>query len=185
MPPRIKTVDPHLVFATSLHLVSSTFFISGEVDDKMSDQVAKSLHILDQLDTEEPVRIYLNTPGGDRTEGLAIYDLIRHAQRRVRIIGYGQVSSMGSIILQAADQRDLTSNCHVMLHPGWMNNPSEEHEEQHEAVVKIYRQERDRGLKIVADRMGISLKEFLRRYRWDTSLSPTEAVKLGLADRVL
>ena len=94
------------------------------VDFVMAERITKTLHILDTYDTdarkgEKPISIIMNNPGGDVIHGMGIYDVITNCNNHVTIKVVGHAMSMGSIILQAADQRIMTKNSNIMIHYGY------------------------------------------------------------------
>lgn len=110
-----------------LHVASRTIVLdtsyNGEEGDEdgvnhfMATKFLKNLHLLECL-SQEPITIVLNTAGGSCIDGMAVYDGIKASSCEVTIKVYGQASSMGSIILQAADHRVLSPNAAVMFHIG-------------------------------------------------------------------
>jgi ATP-dependent protease ClpP protease subunit len=92
-------------------------------DYHMAETIVKALHILDNQDAtslkgEKPINIIMNNIGGDIYHGMAIYDAIANCKNHVTIRVYGHAMSMGSIILQAADQRIMTRHSRIMIHYG-------------------------------------------------------------------
>jgi len=87
------------------------------VEYKMSNTFLKNLRAL-ELRNDKPITIHMHSIGGEWSDGMAIYDAIMMCRSYITIIVYGQASSMSSIILQAADHRSLTENCHFMAHYG-------------------------------------------------------------------
>jgi ATP-dependent protease ClpP protease subunit len=92
-------------------------------DHAMAETVIKALHILDNQDTsskkgEKPINIIMNNIGGDEYHGMAIFDAIENCKNHVTIRVHGHAMSMGSIILQAADERVMTKNSKIMIHYG-------------------------------------------------------------------
>ena len=115
----------HLDLSTmSVYLSGATKWENdGDDDDvtvSMAQNCIKAFHKIAQYDPkgEREVTVYLNTQGGDVDAGLAIYDCIRRCNSHVVMVGTGRVMSIGTIILQAADQRVLTPNTTVMIHKG-------------------------------------------------------------------
>lgn len=87
------------------------------VEYKMSTSFIKNLKAL-ETDSKAPITIHMQSIGGEWNDGIAIYDAIQLCKCQIHIISYGQVESMSSIILQAADKRSLTKNSYVMVHYG-------------------------------------------------------------------
>jgi len=92
----------------------------GGVDYALAERMIKALHILDSQapNGDKPIVIIMNNVGGDVFHGMAIYDAIKNCKNHVTIKAYGHAMSMGSIILQAADQRMMSKNSRIMIHYG-------------------------------------------------------------------
>lgn len=88
------------------------------VDAFMAESLIKSMYLL-ETQNKEPITILMNNPGGDVFHGLAIYDCIKLASSYCTIKTYGNAMSMGSLILQAADNRIMTPNSRFMMHYGY------------------------------------------------------------------
>lgn len=90
------------------------------VDAIMAERVLKALHLLEFNPSlgDRPISIIMNNPGGDWYHGMAIYDAIRSCKNTITIKVYGYAMSMGSIILQAADERQISENSKFMIHYG-------------------------------------------------------------------
>jgi len=168
--------------------VNVTEDLEGEsgTDSQMAERVIKGLAILDQK--EEPITIIMNNVGGDHYHGMAIFDAIKCCKSHVTIKVFGHAFSMGSIILQAADERILAPNSRVMIHYGSdggnmnakdLQARAKEGERLDKLVEDIYLQ------KIREKLPNYSREELRRILIVDTYMSPAEAVELGLADEIL
>lgn len=93
---------------------------SGErgVDHSMAEYFIKGMHVLEAKSKTSPITIIMNNPGGDWYHGMAIYDAIKLSACPCTIKAYGYAMSMGSIILQAADERVMMPNSRLMIHYG-------------------------------------------------------------------
>jgi len=156
-------------------------------DYKMAERAIKNLLILDAA-SDRPITIYLNSPGGDTYHGFAIYDAIRSCTNYVRIIGMGYVMSMGSVILQAGDERLLAPNAKMLLHYGSVNlggntkdviNWVETEKKEMRSLEDLYLE------KIRVKHPKFSRAALQSKIRHDYILNANEAVELGLAQRVL
>jgi ATP-dependent Clp protease protease subunit len=163
-------------------LATSTLFLDGTVTNEMAGMLARQLHILALID--QPVTIYLNTTGGDRSAMFAIFDLIKAVRQKTTVIGYGSVMSAGVLILQAGTERALTPNCRVMLHPGHAQTGFDL-DENVLRQAKELKGETRKMYQLIAQRMGKTISEMEKEFGFDTYISAKQAVKLGLADRVV
>ena len=150
--------------------------------------VIKNLLYLENIN-HDPVTIHFNSPGGEWHHGMAIYDVIRNMESYVTMIGYGYVRSMGTIIMQACDERILSANCGFMIHDG---------EEGYEGIPKSFeswatesKYSRQLMYKIYYNKIKekhqkkYTLKDIEDWCNHDTIFHAEQAVGLGLADKVL
>jgi len=171
----------------TLYLGSQAYAEGGEsgVDWLMADRAIKALHVLDT--NEGAIHIKLNTPGGEWEQGMAICDAISECRNHVTITGYGQVCSMGAIILQAADDRRLTPNTVLMVHYGseslddtyWNNQARVAHSNRIVAYMEALFVERIRE-----KHPEYGVADFRTEFRNDVWLTAEDAVRKGLADSV-
>lgn len=169
-----------------IYLPNRTVKIVREIDDELLDEVISNLCMLDR--TTGNITVIINTPGGECGAGLGIYDAIKGCSNHVRGIVYNQASSMGSIILQACDERLLTPHSYVMIHDG---------EQGSEMMHPLAKKQWDNYLKVMDKQISTILlnriKEKKPRFTYkkleeltlfDTILWPKDAIELGLADRI-
>ncbi len=160
------------------------------VDSSLTESIIKGLHVLEKNapNGDRPILIIMNNPGGDVTEGLAIYDAIKNCQNHVTIKVYGKCYSMAGYILQAADTRVMTKNSYIMMHEGHRPSGGD-----HPRNVKAWQDHYDRldavCFKIYLDKIAeknpsFSPKKLEDMLKFDTFLSAQESVDLGLADTV-
>src|SRR5829696_6424755 len=179
--PNLVTSQPNTsqLFDYGVHLASRTLFLFDEINRPTAAKVLMGMQVLGAGE----ITVKVSTRGGCRAAGLSIYDGMR-ACPEVRAVGYGEVCSMGAVILQAAAVRELMPNSVVMVHPGY-SSVGFDHDENTQRTAEYAKRMRDRCCEILAERMCITLKQFLRRFTWDTYLTARQAVELGLADRVV
>jgi ATP-dependent Clp endopeptidase proteolytic subunit ClpP len=159
-------------------------------DGAMAERIIKGLHILDSSapSNDQPITIIMNNPGGDEYHGMAIYDAIKSCKNHVTIKVIGHAMSMGSIILQAADHRVMSPNSRMMIHYG--TKSIQDH-------AKNFYKWTDEGKKfdswmehlflekIREKNPHFTLAKVKHMCNFDTFLSATEAIQLGLADKIL
>lgn len=161
------------------------------VDHFMAERAIKGLLTLDcqYPDGDKPIKIILNSPGGDVYHGMAIYDAMRSCRNKITVIVYGYGMSMGSILLQAADKRVVAPNARIMIHYGYTshgyNHPkindnwNEEYKKGNKEMEQLY-------LKRIQEKHPkYKLEDVQKLLQFDTILTAKEAVDLGLADEVL
>ena len=198
--PKIQTDDINRFFEYGISISTKTIYIGSlvggdeesGVDSAMAEYAVKGLHILDNLETEshkeKPITIMLNTLGGYVSHGFAIYDAIMSCKNQTRIIAYGQVMSMGSVIFQAADTRIMMPRSIMMIHYG-LSSLSE----SHAPTVYKWADENKRQDKIVDKIYLNAIRKKHPRFTtkklndWlmaDTFFNPKEAIYWGLADEI-
>lgn len=162
----------------------SSFASEGqaEIDARVASNIIKGLHILEHVNTN-PIKIYLNSVGGEVYHALAIYDAIRSCTSHVTIRGMGQVMSAGAIILQASESRLLSPNATVMLHDG--QDGYEGHPRDFERWAEWSKHMRSRIYEIFAERSGKEPSYWRRKMDHDMILTSDQAVAEGLADSVV
>jgi ATP-dependent protease ClpP protease subunit len=156
-------------------------------DYLMAQRVIKGLHILEKSKGE--IRIIMNNEGGFWFDGVAMYDYIRACKNQVVIEVYGQASSMGAILLQAADVRRVAKHAKVMVHYG-KDGLSMEHPE----IYRRWENESDRIKQEIHNILLPRIREKKKRFaesqlagilNFDTIYSAQEAVDMGLADEII
>lgn len=161
-------------------------------DYRMAEYVIKGLHVLDSQaeNGDKPITILMNNPGGDEYHGLAIFDAIQACKNYVYIKVFGHAMSMGSIILQAADERVMSPNARIMIHYGTPPGCGDDHAKNFyrwaEESKKFDKWMEDLYLKKIKEKhpryTRAKLKETMN---FDYFLTAKEAVDFGLADRIL
>jgi len=98
-------------------LKTRQILLSGEINKALAEKIVRQLLVL-EADSEDPIKIYIDSPGGDADAGYAIFDMIRFIKAPVLIIGMGLVASAGAIILLAApkERRFALPNSHYLIH---------------------------------------------------------------------
>ena len=116
-------------------------FISGEIDSHMADVVIAQLLFLNSEDKDKDISIYINSPGGSVTAGLAIFDTMRHINAPVSTICVGQAASMGAFLLSAGEKgkRFALPNSEIMIHQplGGVSGQAEDIKIHAENILKI------------------------------------------------
>lgn len=175
-----------IFFDTGVNFPTKTILLIGGVNKKMLDIAMCGLHALDATHGEITIKMY--SGGGDTTIARAIYDLIRGCKNRVRIIGYGEVASSASIILQAGDLRVLSTNAKIMMHVGQEGVPMD-HPRNVDRTIEQYRIDEKWMEDIYLDKIREKKKRFTRnqlksKLDKDTWLNANQALELGLIDEI-
>lgn len=171
-------------------------FLNGEVEDHMAQIVCAQLLFLESEDADKDIWLYINSPGGAVTAGLAIYDTMRFIKPDVNTLVMGQAASMGSFLAQAgaAGKRYVLPESRTMIHRVSSGTPGtrgsvhvqdlqfEDAKRSFEESVRINK--RLTELYVRHNTAGKSYEEMFDRMKFDTFLSAQEAVDMGLADEV-
>ena len=161
-------------------------FLGTDIDESLANIVVAELLYLESEDPDREISIYINSPGGSITAGLAIYDTMHFIRPDIVTICMGQAASMAAILLAAGTKGKRFSLPHsrIVIH-----QPSVEGIAGQATDVKIYAEEllRTRNLlsHILADLTGQPFEKTDRDVERDFILSPTQAVEYGLVDSVL
>ena len=97
-------------------------FLSGEIDDSVADTVVAQLLFLEMEDPDADISLYINSPGGSVTAGMAIYDTMQYIKPQVRTVCIGMAASMGAFLLMAGEKgkRLALPNAEVAIHAEWL-----------------------------------------------------------------
>ncbi len=160
-------------------------FIVGPIDDFMANIIVAQMLFLESENPERDISLYINSPGGVVTSGLAIYDTMQFIKPDVSTICTGQAASMGAVLLAsgAAGKRFCLPHARVMIHQplgGFQGQAADM-----EIHAKEMLETRDRLNKILAKHTGQSVERIKQDTDRDRFMDWNEAVRYGLIDKVL
>ena len=159
-------------------------FITGEINDQTADLVVAQLIYLEAKNPDKDISIYINSPGGSVSAGLAIYDTMKYIKCDVCTICVGMAASMGAFLLSSGTKgkRYALANSEIMIHQplGGAQGQASEIKIAAEHILKT----RDKLNKILSENTGKSLKEIEKDTDRDNFMSADEACKYGLVDKV-
>jgi ATP-dependent Clp protease protease subunit len=156
----------------------------GEVDDDMAYSIITQLLYLDTLDTDDSIKLYINSPGGSVYDGLAIHDCIRSMKRKVDTVCTGIAMSMGAFLLMSGTgTRKSLPNSRIMLHSVSSGTYGTVHDQRIDLKETDYLQEK--LMKIQAEYSNISYDDIVIMTERDKYLSPQECKKLGIIDKIV
>jgi ATP-dependent Clp protease, protease subunit len=160
-------------------------FLGTAIDDDVANHVVAQLLYLEADDAEKDVIVYLNSPGGSVTAGLAIYDAMQYIKCDVQMVCVGQAASMGAVLLCAGTKgkRQILPHSRVMIHQphGGAGGTSRDIEIQAAEIMNLKR----RLNEIIARHSGKSVEQVEKDGDRDHFMSAAEAVEYGLVDRVI
>ena len=161
-------------------------FLAGPVNDAVANSVIAQMLFLSSADQNKDIQLYINTPGGVVTAGLAIYDTMQYVKAPISTVCVGLAGSMGATLLAAGakKKRFALPNSEVLLHQvasGGISGEAVEIEITARQIVRI----KDKLNKILAKHTGQPLKKLERDTDRDFYLSAQEAKEYGLIDQVI
>ncbi|ASV88439.1 clp protease family protein (plasmid) [Ochrobactrum quorumnocens] len=160
-------------------------FLNGEVNDTVSALVCAQLLFLEAENPRKPINLYINSPGGVVTSGLAIYDTMRFIRAPVHTLCMGTARSMGSFLLMAGEpnERAALPNASILIHQpsGGFQGQASDILIHAEETLKI----KQRMTRLYAEHCGLSYEEFERGMDRDRFLTAEEALEWGIIDRIL
>lgn len=160
-------------------------FLSGPIDDHMANTVVAQMLHLASKDPEKEIKLYINSPGGSVTAGLAIYDTMQYIKPDVSTVSIGMSASMGALILAAGTKgkRYALPNSEILLHQvmGGAKGQASEIEITAKQILRI----KEQMNKIMAKHTGQPLAKIIQDTDRDFYLSAEEAKKYGVVDHVI
>jgi ATP-dependent Clp protease, protease subunit len=160
-------------------------FAVGPVEDYMANVIVAQLLFLESENPDKDIALYINSPGGSVSAGLAIYDTMQFIKPDVSTICIGMAASMGAVLLAggAKGKRFMLPNSRAMIHQpsgGYQGQASDIHIQAQE-ILKI----RERLNEILARHTGQTVDKIKADSERDNFMSPTEAIAYGLVDKLL
>ena len=160
-------------------------FLGGQVDDNLANLVIAQLLFLESEDPDKDIHLYINSPGGSVTAGMAIYDTMQYVKPDVSTICIGMAASMGAFLLAAGQigKRYALPNSEIMIHQplGGTQGQTTDIEIHAKRMVQI----KEKLNQILADRTGQSYKKIAADTERDFFMSAEAAQKYGLVDEIM
>ena len=160
-------------------------FLGSEIVDDIANSIVAQLLFLESEDPDKDINIYINSPGGSVTAGLAIYDTMQYIKSPVSTICVGLAASMAAVLLAggAKGKRMALPNAEVMIHQplGGARGQASDIEIQAKNILKT----KERMNKILASHTGQDLKKIAKDTDRDNYMTADEALKYGLIDKII
>ncbi len=161
-------------------------FIGTAIDDHIASLTIAQLIFLEAEDSEKDINLYINSPGGSVSSGLAIYDTMKYIKPDVSTICVGMAASMGAVLLAGGAEGKRTSlpNSKIMIHQPWiggLQGQTSDIEIHAREMVKT----RDTLYKILSDHTGKPIEQIAKDCERDHYLSAEEALSYHLIDNIL
>jgi ATP-dependent Clp protease protease subunit len=161
-------------------------FLWGEINDETAESIVKKILYFDAQNNED-ISLFINSPGGVISSGLAIYDAMQYANSDVATICMGQAASMASVLLTAGakGKRSVWEHARVLIHQplisGNMFGPASDIQIQAEEMLRL----REDLNQMLANHTGQSMKKIIEDTDRDFFMSAEEAKKYGIVDKVI
>lgn len=159
--------------------------LSGQVDDNMASSIVAQLLFLESVDSEKDIQIYINSPGGSVSSGLAIYDTMQYVKPDVSTICIGMAASMGAFLLSsgAKGKRIALPNAEIMIHQpsGGSQGQASDIQIQAEHILRT----KKRLNEILAANTGKPIEQVERDSDRDNFMTAQEALDYGLIDNII
>lgn len=166
-------------------LIDRIVFLHGEINDASADAIVAQLLFLNSQNPQKDINLYINSPGGSVTAGLAIYDTIKYIKPEVQTYCLGQAASMAAVILCAGEKgkRYALPSSRAMIHQPWggTQGQSTDLSIQAKEIVRL----KKLLIEYVADNTGRSFKQIEKDMERDFFMTAEEAVKYGLVDNIM
>ncbi|MDR1867818.1 MAG: ATP-dependent Clp protease proteolytic subunit [Treponema sp.] len=160
-------------------------FLDGEINDVVADLVVAQILFLDSQDTEKDINLYINSPGGIVTAGLAIYDTMQYVKSDVQTICLGQAASMAALILTAGEKgkRFVLPSSRVLIHQPWggVQGQASDIGIQSKEIIRLKKLTID----IFARHAGKACEQIAQDMERDFYMSAEDAVSYGVVDSIL
>ena len=166
-------------------LLDRIVFISGEVNDDMANAVCAQLLFLQSQDATKEISVYVNSPGGSVTAGLAIYDTMQFVKCPIATYCLGQAASMGAVLLSAGakGRRFALPNARIMIHQPW--GGAEGKASDIEITAREILRLKEVLNSILAKHSGKSMEDVIKDTDRDHFMSAEEAKEWGLVDEIV
>jgi ATP-dependent Clp protease, protease subunit len=166
-------------------LKERVIFLVGNINDMTANLVVAQLLFLESENPDKEIHLYINSPGGSISAGMAIYDTMQFIKPEVSTLCIGMAASMGAFLLQAGakGKRFVLPNSSVMIHQplGGFQGQATDIEIHARYILSL----RERLYALMAQHTGRNVEEIARDSERDKFLNATEAVEYGLVDKVL
>lgn len=157
----------------------------GEIDRDSVCGLILQLRYLEQEDENAPITMYINSPGGSVSDGLALYDVMEAVSCPIRTVCVGSAASMGAVLFLSGNERHILPHSRVMIHDPLISEGVGGSALKIAQVSQELMKTREIMAKIIAQHTGKTQKEILKRTATDSYFTAQEAVDFGLADKII
>lgn len=166
---------------------SRVIVLNGEVNNESATQVIFQMLSMEKENPREDIYLYINSPGGSVTDGLAIYDTMNYLQCDVATVCYGMAASMGAFLLACGTKgkRMALPNSSILIHQPLVGLGGMQQQTDIAIIAKNMLRTREKLEKIFADQTGQPIEKIHDDIERDNYLSAEEALQYGLIDKIL
>lgn len=161
-------------------------FIEGEITSESACEFVKKILILNEEDTDKPIDILINSPGGEINSGMVIYDVIQASKAPIRMFCVGRAYSMGAVLFASGNHgRYMLPHSELMLHEPLLGNRVGGNSSSIQSISESLLEMKRKMNQILAKHTGKSEEEVERATSYDHYYSPEESKEFGLCDQVV
>ncbi len=168
-----------------LMLQRREIWLAGEITGELADSTIRQLLHLSGEAPDEAITLYIDSPGGSVSAGLAVYDVMQAVPCKVRTVCVGTAASMAAVVFAAGDTREILRHGEVMIHDplvhGGISGSALAVQDKSERLMRM----RKTLCGILAEHTGKSMRQICKATAKDTWFGAEEAVRFGLADRII
>ena len=174
------------VSADSKLLSQRKVFIEGEISSESACDFIKKILILNEEDTDKPIDVLINSPGGEINSGMAIYDVIQASKAPIRMFCIGRAYSMGAVLFSSGNHgRYMLPHSELMLHEPLLGNRVSGNSSSIQSISESLLETKRRMNQILARHTGKSEEEVEKATSYDHYYSPEESREFGLCDEIV
>ena len=157
----------------------------GEINTDSVNSLIRQIRYLARQDPGKEITVYINSPGGEVTSGLALYDVMEAVKCPIRTVCVGTAASMGAVLFAAGSQRDILPHAKVMIHDPLIYTCPGSSALKLKSMSDSLMQVREDIARLLAERTGKTLNDIYEKTAEDSWFSAEAAVEFGLADRII
>lgn len=161
-------------------------FIEGEISSESACEFVKKILVLNEEDTDKPIDVLINSPGGEINSGMVIYDVIQASKTPIRMFCIGRAYSMGAVLFASGNHgRYMLPHSELMLHEPLLGNRIGGNSSSIQSISESLLEMKRKMNQILAKHTGKSEEEVERATSYDHYYSPEESKEFGLCDQVV
>lgn len=175
-----------LVPVESRLMASRKIFIEGEIDADTACDFVKKVMYLNSEDTQKPIDVLINSPGGEINSGMLMYDVIQSSKAPIRMFCIGRAYSMGAILFACGNHgRYMLPHAELMVHEPLLGNRVGGSSSSIKSISDSLLETKKRMNKILAKHTGKSEKVVAKATSYDHYFNPEESIEFGLCDEIV